>query len=188
MALAGDTAPARTCGSIRARPRAFVLHRRDLRDRRARSRRQPWRRRAVRQPDRHVPRAIGAGVRHFARARADPRRDGRARDVPAGLGAAPADVMVTIWNLDARSPMRWARSRVAASAGFASRCIPSADKIGKQFKYASSRAASRSSPWSATTNCAQGRGHAQEPGNRRAAGRSPTMLMSRLRVEARERP
>ena len=57
---------------------------------------------------------------------------------PAALVSSPADVMVTIWNEATRDQslalageLRAARLRVDV--------YPEADKIGKQFKYASSR-------------------------------------------------
>jgi histidyl-tRNA synthetase len=68
---------------------------------------------------------------------------------PEGLDAAPADVMVTIWNADRiGDTLALARDLRAAavegSAGANSRALrvdvyPELDKIGRQFKYASSR-------------------------------------------------
>ena len=69
--------------------RPVVLHRRDHGDRGAGSGRQPRRRRSLRRPDRHVPRRAGAGLRLLARPRADPRRDGGARHVPADVQRRP---------------------------------------------------------------------------------------------------
>jgi histidyl-tRNA synthetase len=58
---------------------------------------------------------------------------------PAGLGTAPADVMVTIWNLDA-VPDALRLAAELRSAGLRVEVYPDADKIGKQLKYAASRA------------------------------------------------
>ena len=65
------------------RPRAVILHGRDHGNRGGGDR-QPRRRRTLRQLDRHVSRPRRPGVRVLARARADHRRDDRARDVPRG--------------------------------------------------------------------------------------------------------
>jgi histidyl-tRNA synthetase len=57
---------------------------------------------------------------------------------PSGLATRAADVMVTIWNLDTRADAL----RLAAelrSTGLRVDVYPEADKIGKQFKYASAR-------------------------------------------------
>jgi histidyl-tRNA synthetase len=58
---------------------------------------------------------------------------------PAGLGTAPADVMVTIWNLNS-VPDALGLAAELRSAGLRVEVYPEADKIGKQLKYASSRA------------------------------------------------
>lgn len=58
---------------------------------------------------------------------------------PDNLGKAPADVMVTIWNLDA-VPDALRLAAELRSAGLRVEVYPEADKLGKQFKYASSRA------------------------------------------------
>ena len=58
---------------------------------------------------------------------------------PAGLGTAPADVMVTIWNLDG-VPDALGLAAELRSTGLRVEVYPEADKIGKQLKYASSRA------------------------------------------------
>ena len=42
--------------------------------------------------------------------------------------------------VDGAAPMRWRSRPSCEQQGFASRCIPDADKLGKQLKYASSRA------------------------------------------------
>jgi histidyl-tRNA synthetase len=57
---------------------------------------------------------------------------------PDGLGTAPADVMVTIWNLDA-VPGALGLAAELRSQGLRVEVYPDADKIGKQFKYAASR-------------------------------------------------
>jgi histidyl-tRNA synthetase len=57
---------------------------------------------------------------------------------PASLTETPADVMVTIWNADARADA----IRLAGElrrAGLRVDVYPEPDKIGKQFKYADSR-------------------------------------------------
>ncbi|MGE0462399.1 MAG: histidine--tRNA ligase [Vicinamibacterales bacterium] len=58
---------------------------------------------------------------------------------PDDLAKAPADVMVTIWNLDA-VPDALRLAAELRSAGLRVEVYPEADKIGKQLKYASSRA------------------------------------------------
>jgi histidyl-tRNA synthetase len=58
---------------------------------------------------------------------------------PPGLSTAPADVMVTIWNLDT-VPDVLALASELRSAGLRVEVYPEADKLGRQFKYASSRA------------------------------------------------
>ena len=58
---------------------------------------------------------------------------------PSGLGTAPADVMVTIWNLNG-VPDALGLAAELRSAGLRVEVYPDADKIGKQLKYASSRA------------------------------------------------
>ena len=100
---------------------------------------------------------------------------------PQGLGTAPADVMVTIWNLNG-VPDALGLAAELRSGGLRVEVYPEADKIGKQFKYASSRAI----PFVTVVGddeAGEGRGDAQDPGNRRAAGRS-TGVMSRHRGEA----
>jgi histidyl-tRNA synthetase len=58
---------------------------------------------------------------------------------PAGLAlTAPADVMVTIWNLDT-APDALALASELRSGGLGVEMYPEADKLGKQFKYAASR-------------------------------------------------
>ncbi|MEZ5284116.1 MAG: His/Gly/Thr/Pro-type tRNA ligase C-terminal domain-containing protein [Vicinamibacterales bacterium] len=56
-----------------------------------------------------------------------------------GLGRAPADVMVTVWNADGVADAL-ALAAELRSAGLAVEVYPEADKIGRQFKYAASRA------------------------------------------------
>jgi histidyl-tRNA synthetase len=56
---------------------------------------------------------------------------------PAGLLGAPADVMVTIWNSDTVADSI-ALATELRSAGLRVSLYPDADKLGKQFKYASS--------------------------------------------------
>jgi histidyl-tRNA synthetase len=58
---------------------------------------------------------------------------------PGNLGASPADVMVTIWNLDA-VPDALRLAAELRSEGLRVEVYPEADKLGKQLKYASSRA------------------------------------------------
>jgi histidyl-tRNA synthetase len=58
---------------------------------------------------------------------------------PAGLGASAADVMVTLWS-DARTADALALAGELRAAGLRVEVYPEADKLGKQFKYASSRA------------------------------------------------
>ena len=56
---------------------------------------------------------------------------------PAGLGSSPADVMVSIWNTESvTESIKLARELRAA--GLSVDLYPEADKLGKQFKYASS--------------------------------------------------
>ena len=57
---------------------------------------------------------------------------------PAGLVSSPADVMVTIWNADSFSESL-ALAHELRGAGLRVDLYPEADKIGKQFKYASGR-------------------------------------------------
>jgi histidyl-tRNA synthetase len=56
---------------------------------------------------------------------------------PAGLLGAPADVMVTIWNAETVADSI-ALATELRSAGLRVSLYPDADKLGKQFKYASS--------------------------------------------------
>jgi len=58
---------------------------------------------------------------------------------PGGLDARAADVMVTIWNLDAL-PDALALAAELRSEGLRVEVYPEAEKLGKQFKYAASRA------------------------------------------------
>ncbi len=58
---------------------------------------------------------------------------------PAGLSNTPADVMVTIWNVDAL-PDALALAAGLRSTGLRVEVYPEADKLGRQFKYAASRA------------------------------------------------
>jgi histidyl-tRNA synthetase len=56
---------------------------------------------------------------------------------PAGLESSPADVMVAVWNKDSvRESIKLARELRAG--GLKVDLYPEADKLGKQFKYASS--------------------------------------------------
>jgi histidyl-tRNA synthetase len=57
---------------------------------------------------------------------------------PAELVASPADVMVTIWNEDSASESLALASELR-SQGLRVDLYPEADKMGKQFKYASAR-------------------------------------------------
>jgi histidyl-tRNA synthetase len=57
---------------------------------------------------------------------------------PAGLDGAPADVMVTLWKAERIGPAL-ALAHELRSAGLRVDVYPEPDKIGKQFKYASSR-------------------------------------------------
>jgi histidyl-tRNA synthetase len=57
---------------------------------------------------------------------------------PASVGGGNADVMVTIWNDGARSDAL-ALAGELRSGGLRVDVYPEADKLGKQFKYASSR-------------------------------------------------
>jgi histidyl-tRNA synthetase len=57
---------------------------------------------------------------------------------PPTLTAAPADVMVTIWNPDA-APDAIRLAGELRAVGLRVDVYPEADKIGKQFKYADSR-------------------------------------------------
>ena len=57
---------------------------------------------------------------------------------PAKLAGAPADVMVTIWNEESIGDSL-ALANELRHAGLRVDIYPEADKIGKQFKYASSR-------------------------------------------------
>ena len=63
---------------------------------------------------------------------------GERKMFPAGLDARAADVMVTIWNLDA-IPDALRLAAELRSGGLRVEVYPEADKIGKQFKYAASR-------------------------------------------------
>jgi histidyl-tRNA synthetase len=63
---------------------------------------------------------------------------GERKMFPAGLDARAADVMVTIWNLDA-IPDALRLAAELRSGGLHVEVYPEADKIGKQFKYAASR-------------------------------------------------
>ncbi|HEV8429295.1 MAG TPA: histidine--tRNA ligase [Pyrinomonadaceae bacterium] len=56
---------------------------------------------------------------------------------PAWLGSSPADVMVTIWNKETVAESIKLAQELRA-AGFRVDLYPEADKLGKQFKYASS--------------------------------------------------
>lgn len=77
-------------------------------------------------------------MRVLARSGKNYRRDERARDVSPALVSSPADVMVTIWNEES------VNESIALANELRSRSLrvdlyPEADKLGKQFKYASSR-------------------------------------------------
>jgi histidyl-tRNA synthetase len=56
---------------------------------------------------------------------------------PAHVGAAPADVMVAIWN-EVSIDDSIVLARELRAAGLRVDLYPEADKLGKQFKYASS--------------------------------------------------
>jgi histidyl-tRNA synthetase len=56
---------------------------------------------------------------------------------PASVGTAPADVMVAIWNDDSIAESIKLAHELRA-AGLRVDLYPEADKLGKQFKYASS--------------------------------------------------
>jgi histidyl-tRNA synthetase len=56
---------------------------------------------------------------------------------PAGVASSPADVMVAIWNDDS-IPESLALAREQRAAGLRVDLYPEADKLGKQFKHASS--------------------------------------------------
>ena len=56
---------------------------------------------------------------------------------PAWLGSSPADVMVTIWNKESVGESIKLAQELRA-AGLRVDLYPEADKLGKQFKYASS--------------------------------------------------
>ncbi|MGE3188651.1 MAG: His/Gly/Thr/Pro-type tRNA ligase C-terminal domain-containing protein, partial [Vicinamibacterales bacterium] len=58
---------------------------------------------------------------------------------PEGLGASAADVMVTQWS-EARAADALALAGELRAAGLRVEVYPEADKLGKQLKYASSRA------------------------------------------------
>ncbi|MGE3844855.1 MAG: histidine--tRNA ligase [Vicinamibacterales bacterium] len=58
---------------------------------------------------------------------------------PAGLATAPADVLVTIWN-SAASDEALALAHELRTAGLRVEVFPEADKLGKQFRYAATRA------------------------------------------------
>jgi histidyl-tRNA synthetase len=57
---------------------------------------------------------------------------------PAAVAGGPVDIMVTIWNADARGDALRLASELRAG-GLRVDVYPDADKLGKQFKYASSR-------------------------------------------------
>ena len=57
---------------------------------------------------------------------------------PATLAAAPADVMVTLWNEEATADAMALASQLR-TAGLRVDVYPDPDKLGKQFKYAASR-------------------------------------------------
>jgi histidyl-tRNA synthetase len=57
---------------------------------------------------------------------------------PEALVSAPADVMVTVWNADLLEDTI-ALAKELREAGIRVDVYPEADKLGKQFKYASSR-------------------------------------------------
>jgi histidyl-tRNA synthetase len=56
---------------------------------------------------------------------------------PDGLGSSPADVMVAIWNKESVSESIKLAKELRAG-GLSVDLYPEADKLGKQFKYASS--------------------------------------------------
>jgi len=56
---------------------------------------------------------------------------------PAGLDSSPADVMVAIWNKDSAAESIKLAQELRAG-GLKVDLYPEADKLGKQFKYASS--------------------------------------------------
>ena len=130
-------------GRMQRRPepgaRPVVLHRRDHGDQRRRPGRQPRRRRALRQPGRHVPRA-----RTF--------RPAGFRSASSGSSSSWASAACFRRRWRRRRPTSWWRCstrraprdamRVAAAlraAGLRVLVYPDADKIGKQIKYADGR-------------------------------------------------
>ena len=135
--------PAAGTDPRRSEPRArpVILHGRDHGDRRDGSDRQPRRRRALRQPDRHVPRPRRAGVRVLARARADHRRDDRARMFPAAVARGAVDVMVTFLDDDSRGDALALAAELRASALRVDVYPETRDKFEKPLKYASARGA-----------------------------------------------
>jgi histidyl-tRNA synthetase len=58
---------------------------------------------------------------------------------PAQVGTSPADVMVAIWNEETVAESL-ALARELRAGGLRVDLYPEADKLGKQFKYAASRA------------------------------------------------
>jgi histidyl-tRNA synthetase len=58
---------------------------------------------------------------------------------PADIVAAPADVMVTVWSAETMADSL-ALARALRDGGLRADVYPDADKLGKQFKYASGRA------------------------------------------------
>jgi len=58
---------------------------------------------------------------------------------PAGLATAPADVLVTIWN-SAAAGDALALAHELRTAGLRAEVFPEPDKLGKQFRYAATRA------------------------------------------------
>jgi histidyl-tRNA synthetase len=57
---------------------------------------------------------------------------------PEGLGSAPADVMVSVWSEESIADSL-SLAQELRSAGLRVDLYPEADKLGKQFKYASTR-------------------------------------------------
>ena len=99
--------------------------------------------------------------------------------VMAERGMFPPDVGApappTSWSrsgMPRRRRMRWRWPRELRAAGLRVEVYPEADKIGKQFKYASARGV----PFVTVVGrrrAGEGRGGGEEPGDRRAADRCP---------------
>ena len=169
-ALRGDERRgARASGRSEPGARAVVLHRRDHGNRGARSGRQPRRRRPLRQPGRHVPRARRAGLRVLARPRADPRRDGRARMFPPAVAGGAVDVMVTLLDDESRAEALRAGGGAARRRPARRASIPEAGQARQavQVRVGARRAVRRRS--SATTSARAARSAIKNLQTRRAA-------------------